>query len=327
MNDNQFRFLHVSDLHLCQESNRKNFLTLLEDPPSKYIDVGRSAWRYGPQALINPTSYNGPTLAALSEFVYNRPGAYDAILISGDLATSGTAIDHAIAYSYVDGDPVNKWRDSDNRPVLSQSRANVLVCPGNHDNYNGVSPRKPSNVHFVLKFGTKYLPRFKEFVGHTILAGEDHALAIIYADFGFQANQDARNSIHLYGGGRVHSTVIGEMVARTVRFRTSNALPHRNRSVVWMIHFAPYNSGNWTLDLTDRHIVIDEASRMGVKHILCGHTHEKNTFTQKGVTVHCAGAATAVDCANEIHEILYDASSHTVLKTDYKWSSDDGAFL
>jgi 3',5'-cyclic AMP phosphodiesterase CpdA len=326
MNDNQFRFLHVSDLHLCQEANRRNFLSLLSTPPSRNIDVAQSIYQFGPRALLHPTSYSPSTLSGLSEFVHSRNGAYDAILISGDVATSGRPIDHAIAFNYVDGKPVDKWKDNDGRPVLSHQGTYVLVCPGNHDNYNGNNPRTPSNRNFVLKFG-KYLPKFDDYVGHSVFTGEDSALAIIYADFGFQQNKDARNVAHLFGGGKVNPAVLNEMVARTIRFRTTRAISQKNRAVIWMIHFAPFDSGDATLELTDRQAVVEAASQTNVSHILCGHTHRASIFEENGVKIYCAGSATAVDCQNQVHEITYDISKDTLSRRDFRWSFDDGTFV
>lgn len=327
MNDTSFRFLHLSDLHLCQEANRRNFMSLFEKQPVKTIDVLNSAVVNGALSLVHPTSYVKDRLAALSEFVQLRPDVYDGILISGDLATSGTAVDHAIAFQYVDGTPIKNFRDHDGLLVLGRGDTTVVVCPGNHDNYGGNLPFSPSNRNFTLKFG-KYLPKFEDFVGHKVFIGNDTALAVIYADFGFQQRKDPRSLKHYWGGGHVHQHVLAEMVRRTIRFRLTKSFEQKLRSVMWMIHFAPYDCGDTSLELTNRDLVIKSAAENGVKNIICGHTHKaKNEIDiETGVTAYCAGSATAVECNNAIHEIDYDLSNDQISITNYNWNNSQKAF-
>lgn len=325
MTSELFRFLHISDLHLCKEVNRRNLQSLLKFTPSRYLDVANSAYSYGLRSLMHPASYKSGALNALSEFLHDRPNAYDAIILSGDVSTSGSPIDHNIAFEYVDKAPTAKWRSKEG-PVLCRGATPVIVCPGNHDNYS-TSNSNPNAMAFALRFG-KYMPHYGlNRVGYQIFAEGQNALALIYGDFGFQTRSDARNRLHLMGGGKVHSNVLNDLVALTKRFKANQQLKDYKKSVIWMIHFAPFQCQWSFLELTDRHKVMAAAAQNGVKNILCGHTHERSEHKAGGVTVFCSGSASSVECQNEIHEIVFDINSETISRKDFSWSRQEGAFV
>lgn len=320
-----FKFLHISDLHLCLEVNRRNLASLVVTRPSRFIDVAKSAYQFGVRSLLHPASYRAPALAALSEFIYSRPAAYDAIIVTGDVATSGTAIDHNLAFDYVDKQPTDQWRHGKS-PVLCKGNTPVVVCPGNHDNYSH-NGSHPTPMNFMLKFD-KYMPQFGlERVGHLVLHEGNNAVALIYADFGFQSASDAGGKFHLMGGGKVHQGVINELIKKTRRFFSDPNLQNYKRSVIWMIHFAPFECPSKYLELTDRQLVIDAAKKYGVKNIVCGHTHESSIYDAGGVRVFCSGAATSVECQNEIHELTLDVTTQTLTRIDYRWTRNDGEFI
>jgi Icc-related predicted phosphoesterase len=293
--------------------------------PSRSIDVARSAFQFGLRSLLHPASYRAPALSALSEFIHARQGAYDGIIISGDVATSGSAIDHNIAFDYLDKQPTKDWRHG-NSPVLCRGETPVVLCPGNHDNYSDANPA-PMPMNFMLKFG-KFMPGFGlDRVGHHIFFEEQNVVALIFADFGFQGRADANGPLHLWGGGKVHQSVLNKLVGKTRKFMADPKLRDFRKSVIWMVHFAPYECKSSSLELTGREQVIEAAKRFGVKNIVCGHTHESSVFDEGEVKVYCSGAATSVECTNELHELTFDISTETLSRINYRWTRNNGAFV
>ena len=316
-----FKLLHVSDLHLCIQPGRKSLTSLLSRRPSAFIDVAQSARANTLRSVLHPASYEAGPLAALAEFVYDRASSYDAIILSGDLSTSGTATDLQAAKSFVTGKPTSGWR-KDGNPVLYRGDSPLLILPGNHDNYDGNSPN-PNPTHFRLVFGDQMEGFDGEAVGSLIRGNGPEALILVYADLGFRSASEARDrNLHLYGGGALRSDTLRRLVDETWRLRRSPELESYQKRVIWIIHFAPFECG-YSLELIGASELIKAAEENQVTQVLCGHTHKKSYRKEGIVNVFCAGSATSVDCANELHELYYDFAEDRMTRIDYKYSRED----
>lgn len=290
--------------------------------PADYVDVMRSGEQYGLQSLFHPASYEPAPLESLAEFVFDRGHTYAAVLISGDLATSGLANDLRLAFEFVSSTPTNKWIRN-GQPVLNSHSRPLIIVPGNHDNYTSNAPA-PSGKHFALQFGV-YLKNYVQRVGHNVLVDNDHALCVVYADFSFLDKKEARNLRHLFGGGKVAKETLEELQSRTLALRSSDKLRAIKKHFLWMIHFAPFDCGD-SLELLGYRSLIEAAVKVNVKNIICGHTHISAMHVEEGVKVLCGGSASSVGCVNAVHEVFIDKESDRMSVFDYKWSSDDGQF-
>ncbi|MER9842381.1 metallophosphoesterase [Mesorhizobium australicum] len=319
-----YRFLLISDLHLCVEYRRRNFLSLSRKRPSSAIDVARSAYRNGFMSLFHPSSYVPSRLRGLSEFVYSHENDIDGVLICGDLSTSGTATDLTFSFQYLDSSATRLWR-SGNRDVFPFARKNeILVVPGNHDHYDSNSP-SPNSQNFRLQFG-KYLKKFQGGrVGFDVVGDRLGYIAFVMADFSFQRSTDAKGKAHLYGGGAVDDATLNELRITTSHVRKS--LPTEvPLHICWVIHFAPYDTRVASLQLTNYEEVISAAKQLAVDTIFCGHTHEM-TFKKDGnVSIFCAASATAVDCTNMVHLAEFDRASGKLKIWNHSWDVENVCF-
>lgn len=320
-----FKLLHISDLHFCIEPRRKNFLSLYSRRPSEYVDTFRSTSKYGINSLTKPASYEDTRIDALSEFFYKRGQSYAAVLISGDLATSGMALDLESAHSYISRAPTDIWLNQ-SKPQLNSHSKPIILIPGNHDHYKTDSFNPDhSSTNFSLIF-EKYLKNYRNRVGHHVLIKDKFALSIVYADFSFDDKPASWNVVRNYGGGRVSQETLDELKSRTHMLSTTEYLEDFDNKIIWMIHFAPYSCG-YDLELTDHPAVLDAAKNSKVNTILCGHTHKKKFYQEDNVNVYCAGSASSVECVNTIHDFYVDVANDSISVIDYEWSKDNGEFL
>jgi Icc-related predicted phosphoesterase len=159
-----------------------------------------------------------------------------------------------------------------------------------------------------------------------VLVQEDYALATVLADFSFTSKVEAKGRRHLFGGGSVNDATLQALRDSTHALRSADELKKKRLEVVWVIHFAPFSCGK-SLELVGHERVIDSAEKAGVKFVLCGHTHSSHYHETNGVHIICAGAATSVDCKNQIHEIDIDVDSRTAEVKTYEFSKRDKEFL
>jgi 3',5'-cyclic AMP phosphodiesterase CpdA len=275
-----FRLLHLSDLHFASIPYRAG----IPDWP----DVTLSGH---PLVVPAKVSSHDPHLAeAAARFAHQtRP---DAVVISGDLATTGNHSDLASALEFVES-PVgdSPWTNADGRATLRGAvrLENIGILPGNHDRFRGLLLR-PNDREFDRIF-SRYWPHDRGVEVLVVLAGGDEHLAIVGADFSLHRAKDAKGPLGHLGQGRVNPTTLMELVAETRRVREE----YERTAVLWVVHFPPMfpNNGK-SLELLDPEALVMAAEQEGIEHLLCGHTHRALTYNTgpSQVLVHCIGTAT-----------------------------------
>src|SRR6266480_922263 len=124
-----FRLLHISDLHFSARPNAVNPLTSLGGV--RPADLG--LWRHFPRHIIlfGPSSYSSPLATHLALYIDSIQDAVDAIIVTGDLATTGSEVDLSTAKAFFFADtripPVAR--------VKLNLRIPVIFLPGNHDRF------------------------------------------------------------------------------------------------------------------------------------------------------------------------------------------------
>jgi 3',5'-cyclic AMP phosphodiesterase CpdA len=90
-------------------------------------------------------------LDAMASFAYQYRECYDAIVLSGDLATTARKPDLDKVRHLIETVPAEGYWDEDGHPSLRAAGKRVLIVPGNHDRFGplrGLRPYPPGDETF-----------------------------------------------------------------------------------------------------------------------------------------------------------------------------------
>jgi 3',5'-cyclic AMP phosphodiesterase CpdA len=321
----RFSYIIVSDTHLCAQHGRRNALTLIKRGVRYNIDTILNQNReLGLLSLLKPASYVPPIISGVAQFCFARSAVTDAIVITGDVATSGVDADLNVARNFVTAQAAVGYVSDTRFPTLNASGLPVYVMPGNHDRYaDNVGTPNCRNFDALL---SAYMPNFVSDIGYWIDQKENVQVAFVYADFTLQARIDALdNFFGIYGQGRVYQDVLESLNDKTRQLQTENKVS----CVVWVMHFAPFECG-YGLRLINFNDVLSSATELGVKAILCGHTHDASRAVQSGHTVYCSGSAGCIDRENDarIHVLNIDIGTECLIsRENHVWHAGQHEFL
>ncbi|WP_449244004.1 metallophosphoesterase family protein [Desulfobacca acetoxidans] len=301
--------MHLSDLHLAGK-----YRTLYE--------------LYG-KLNIPLSVYNPDALSAVSEIIYNWREEIDGILISGDIATTGSYhdLEHAreLLFRSTHGWLSNKKTST---PAPNGLIKPIILVPGNHDRYASLAgfPGK--------KFYTLFSSYWAAGIGgvQTFFLPDAGLpiLSIVSVDFSLENIRDSSCRFGHYGQGKVYVDRLQNLVKETERITRS----YHDCGVVWMVHFAPEFERHHQLDprmvLIDSNDLIEAAEEVGVKYIFCGHTHRYADYLAKTdgrVQIHCAGTSLCVedDQDTTIHLRIIELDGSNVVKVmslPYRYDPD-----
>lgn len=323
-----FRYVHLSDLHFCTQPWR-TYGNLFKRDLHKALDTfdKTSAPQNEWNSVIRPASYIPEIASGVARFCHWLNGKFDGIIISGDLATTGRGGDLNVARSFVVDPPNYGPFIRYNEPTISGTTAatNIHLVPGNHDRYQN-DFAKPGSPHFSLMFEKPYMRNLKGDVGHWIKSKRGRNLGFVYADFSLRQRSDASNPVSgPYGEGKVYAETLTQLTRKT------SELQERGIPVIWVIHFAPYDCEQQSLELINFKKVTDTAKQLNVVSTLCGHTHNQEHIVVNGHPVYCAGSACCVDSKDKskIHllSIKVDQNVCSISRQNFRWSWDRDSFV
>jgi 3',5'-cyclic AMP phosphodiesterase CpdA len=336
-----YRIVHASDLHF---SARPGFTNI-------YDRSGKAAWfreilsSNFRDALI-PSSFSVDKAAAFSFEIAHDAATIDAIIITGDIATTGVREDLNAAHNFLYGAIPDEWSPikSSFKPLVGvENMPPVILMPGNHDRYT-VPLLYPGSLEFENVFGRYWnfhgrqdnrFPNHK-FVRTTFLQKENSFLALCTVDFSLTDPNQADSSLDAYlGQGRVrkrsHSNEalepLDELVAHTEWFLNESKNKHWDKSpMIWCVHFPPAYPGiSRNMQLIDEGELLHCAKQFDVRLILSGHTHKFDDYLARNVSrVVCCGTttSTATDSGNQYLELLIDTDNPEGLRVVQKcWDS------
>jgi hypothetical protein len=304
------RLLHISDLHL-----------------GKYRSINQLDHERKLLCL-----HDDDALGALREVIEELQGYIDGILVTGDIAVTGTSADLGIAFELVTPPrghrrvmPLLGGRER-RRSIFGTLSKPIILLPGNHDRFCNISGWPGNRFYDVFSLF------WREGAGGVQIDFIPHnspVLAVICADFSLRSVFHCIFSIrgfwlslvHIlrnlpkpnrwlnmvfevvgwhWGQGRVYNKVL-----RILRDKTSQVhSEHPDCGIIWAIHFSPRSGINPNLLLVNSQKLVREAEKLGVKYILCGHLHRSETYlSDYDVTVQCTGTATCLggDAETVIH--------------------------
>ena len=291
------RILHASDLHIAVKAN----LTSVVD----YISAGMYFNALRPRALAS--TYDPSILLRLADLIYSDyRGNYinqasnplDAVLLTGDLATTGKQRDLETALKFIDGPhhPYLPTMTRDFVPTLAASQTPVWLLPGNHDRLRRakLTGYSPGGKIFDTLFASHWSNPVTEYT--PILSRSGLSVAVIGADFNLQHKRQREGRWwNKYAQGRVDQSILGDLEQVTQRIKTVHAQTSSNvLAIIWAIHFPPKSPAiASSMKLIDDERLVEAGNRCGIAALLAGHTHEPVRYQAPGMRfeVFCAGTA------------------------------------
>lgn len=340
-----FRVSHISDLHFSAIVGRLNGL---EDAGSlrEQCDAVISELLWGRhRAPLYPSTFSADVALSLLRMLSKRMPSLDALIVTGDLSTTGSEADLKVAKDYFRGCIPENWNPGVECPSLLMGEDIIIALPGNHDRYEGVA-LMPGGTLFERYFGLcwdfdigcshdVHSPVGSSRVKICTLEKDDIGLGIVMADLSLRDAHSAEGALGWIGQGA--ASCIAEMVEATNLIRGEAKDAGIGAAVIWAIHFPPVFPGSdEKLKLLNEDALIAAAEGLGVELILAGHTHKPLRYSvgvAKLVNVICGGAATGMS-SNELYsyaEIEIDVNRQgdiqNIRATQSVWDAGEIAFV
>lgn len=316
-----FRLLHASDLHIAVKPRKIGLADLLV------------AGFYNLPQLATASSHDPDLLIGLARLAYHRRQSLDAVLLSGDLATTGNTSDLDKAFAFVDLPATSLWWTANCKPTLQGSGLPVFLIPGNHDRFTG-RWHLPGGKEFDQIFRKYWHPsQCVQTLG--ALSKQNSFLALIGADLTLRHKSHARGRLGKWGQGKVYRGPLAELERCTQRLRTANP----DTGIIWVVHFPPaFPEREQALDLIDGAKLTNAAKAQQVSVILTGHTHNPKHYPILPVTgsndieILCAGTATQhiAPVGHVVHIIeveVLNGGRITIGRQDLWWRENDNNFV
>lgn len=324
-------FLHISDLHISKFPNLKTC-------SKRTIEE----WAEGVSNHAYCASYDPGRLKGIVQLAHDVRERIDAIVITGDIATTGLTRDLTPSYNFIYGSPDEKdIRTSKGFPTLAGTGLSVLALPGNHDRYKKLLKKFgyiPGGKHFDRIFAEhwndekKLLPIVKD----------DLAVGVIGADFNLLCWQDSdaiKSPVGFYAQGRVYDKVLAELEGKTDEF-VKEHLYDREIVLVWAVHFPPDASVEIdpSSELIGSENLLASADKNKVFLMVSGHLHNPFQLSSPSTKVvpdlwnfdiFGAGTASQFNSENHCQIITLDNSEEDLgVGLEHFWFSEiDDAFI
>lgn len=327
-----FNLVHISDLHFAVEQARSNpfedrrYVELLLDFNNRYL----------------PSTFCARKAVVLADTLGVGKDNIDVLLITGDIATSGSMEDLSSAKEWITGNasaehvPRIVGFDLPNEFIRLGDVTPLVILPGNHDRFSGKknSPGSPNfetvfGVNWDLGRGSTTLTSFHGIREFNLKKDGEH-LSILSADLTLKAESDADRRWGYLGQGYAYDDVCQGLVQATAKCVETNP----NVYVIWATHFPPdfeHKKVGSCLKLLNSGKLVKAATDAGVNLIFCGHTHIRDVYKVAGVNVICAGTAIAFGKqeAHSFNAITLETQGGKLTKAaviDFLWDENDAAF-
>lgn len=125
----QVRILHASDLHISTQANITSPIDRFTPGTIKDAAVNR----------MLASSFDPAILLSFASFVFKRAqkGLLDAVLLTGDVSTTGSTedLEKAFDFMHAPAEPGLGWQNREGEARLSNVNSLVWLLPGNHDRF------------------------------------------------------------------------------------------------------------------------------------------------------------------------------------------------
>lgn len=345
-----FRLLHISDLHL----SAKHIGWINEfSAKTGFVPGWLLRQLFSGKNVFYPSTFDQDIAIAAARHISRQAYQVDALIASGDLATTGSELDLNAARDFLLGNLPTTW--SANRYLrypLIQPGMPTIIMPGNHDRYktDAASWLQPGCANFENVFGPEWnltahqndlithaLPGLKEVRLFKLTKGAEQLL-IFCIDFTLRARADADGAFGWVGQGKAYDDIIARLTEYILMHKEQHG---SNDAICWVTHFPPAKpDGPATRDilrLLDENHLLKAADDCQVDFMMAGHLHEQRQYSMNSDThstaIFCAGSMCSVekdeDDLNGFLEIEFDIHGGKVSRLqhiDYKYDEDASAF-
>ena len=344
------KILHASDLHIAIAEQRRSFKDAMEDAVRAVAKLRPKATFLALRKMSLASSYDAQVLEHLAELIvlnakHVKPDVeqlpedfarqkhlvfvrekLDAVIFTGDLATTGLDGDIERVNSFLNADYI---RDSPHKPKdptlgiatlasIDTTKTHIVCLPGNHDRYQFLFNR-PIPTYFPggKVFDSEVLDYQSEPVRTFAIPASGNLQVVIFAaDFTLKRLLDCDCGFGWIAQGRVYhgkNSVLEKLVEKTIKKKDDVARqnPGTHLCILWALHFPPAFP-----DQSDLHKLIDEgellkiADEIGVHGILAGHTHFQKKYRDddpKQSPVFCCGTSTQHEPASSVQNLPPDS--------------------
>lgn len=343
-----FRIAHLSDLHFSTVTHRLNPWeaeeAIRQRAAAVMAELRRNRGGNRISQVLYPSTFEPDVAISLLRRLAGELPELDALIVTGDLATTGHSDDMQVARNYFAGSIPIDWDPAavTPPPSLLENSIPILTLPGNHDRYEGIA-LIPGALSYERLFGKYWdLDRghaysFEESAGGarvraTALQKGSFGLGIVLGDFSLAAASDGEGLTGYIGQGRVAHEILEAMLNATDALRTEASEQEVKSSIIWAIHFAPsFPDTPNTLRLINEQSLLSAAAANGIPLVLCGHTHEPREYVHAStpqVRILCSGSSTGTS-VHEHHsygriDICLDESGAvaSIMPNRFAWNWD-----
>ncbi len=300
------RILHASDLHIAKQEN-------LTSPADRFTPgTLKSALFHRMLA----SSHDPAILQRLASFVYKQSatGLLDAVILTGDIATTGATKDLEKAFEFIHApaDPrvPTQSASQKGKATLAGASKPVWLLPGNHDRYQRSirGGYVPGGVEFDRVFQSDWQGPVQRFPS---ISKAGLTVTVIGADLNLQTHRQSDRKLGWLGQG-LADPFLNQLEAATKQLSAAD-----RQCVIWAVHFPPlYPNISSYLKLLDDDLLVARANACGVKAVLSGHTHSAVKYRKSPMKfdVFCAGTVSQSFAPEgnqfQIIEVSSDASGN-----------------
>ncbi len=280
------------------------------------------------------SSYHPLALDSLVKFAESQSDLR-AVILSGDIATTGFDYDLLKAKEFLDGPKAGTFAASQS---LSHIGIPVWILPGNHDRYTYTGQEwffSPGGTLFDQILSNHWSGKVRTYPPLRDV-NDGFSVLVLGADFGLQ---DSSHSTRLrrfnkLAQGKVYDKVLTTLESETISLqdRERSDFPRHEQVILWAVHFPPLFKGlSVAKSLLEASDLVDKAKERGVQAILAGHTHYfRDYFAAPDVRVLCAGTATQNDSVIKHCQIISvkkpSVGSPAIDVDHYEWDIDNVTF-
>lgn len=329
------RILHASDLHISAQKDMNI------SPIDQLTQLGKvklnattllflASWtKRALKAFLKKmtaSSYEPDVLKRLTLFIYDNArkrkidgkdqvevgdDKIDAVILSGDLATTGIQIDIDKVQRFLSSsiDALHPWKNQDGEATLTAVSIPIWIVPGNHDRFE---PTR-SVIRFqnlpLPKFFNPGAPRFDQIIDFTLAPATELGavpdwtsgptpvrVVVLGADFSLRQFVDHDGIYGWLAQGCVYDDIMQQLIDKTEEAKSKHKQHNQGAlCILWVVHFPPgYPHLSKPHRLLFEGRLTSAANNHGVDAILAGHTHEQVKYRKPGANfdVLCCGTTT-----------------------------------